>query len=59
MRALVSEALDTDEDGKPKRESVGTSGKSGVGSSGRVTVERATLDEILAEIAQLKAMLRR
>jgi hypothetical protein len=36
---------------------VGTSGK--VGSSGRVTVDRASLDEILAEIAQLKAMLRR
>jgi hypothetical protein len=56
MRGLLNEALNPDSKSKSKTEAVGTSGK--VGSSGHVTVERATLDEILAEVSQLQAMLR-
>jgi len=55
---LVGQALQESSDKKSKNGTAGTSG-SLEGKSGRVTVDRATLDEILAEVAQVKMMLQR
>jgi hypothetical protein len=68
MQALVEAAL-TGKKPTKKSESggaVGTSGtmtnesaSSGIAGSGKVTIDRASLDEILAEIAQIKTTLQR
>jgi hypothetical protein len=55
---LVDEALQDKSDKKSKKEAVGTSG-SVEGRAGKVIVDRATLDEILAHVAQIKMMLQR
>jgi hypothetical protein len=54
----------SDKNNSDKNKAVGTSGveiKSGTleGKSGRVTVDRAMLDEILSEVGQVKMMLQR
>lgn len=55
---LVEETLRDKSDKKAKDGAVGTSGTL-EGKAGRVTVDRATLDEILAHVAQVKMMLQR
>ena len=55
---LVEEALQDKSDRKSKDGAVGTSG-SLEGKAGKVVVDRATLDEILAHVAQVKIMLQR
>ena len=65
MQALIDEALSGKKPTK-KPAAVGTSGtanngsaSSGLSGSGKVTLDRAALDEIRAEIAQIKTMLQR
>jgi hypothetical protein len=68
IEAIVNEAL-SDESSKDKKDktdpakdkdskAVGTSGKL-ESKAGKVTIDRADLDEILAEVALLKTMIRR
>ena len=62
MQSLVDGALSGKTKPKAKEGgAVGTSGKTDAGlpGSGKVTVDRATLDEIRAEIAQIRTMLQR
>jgi hypothetical protein len=67
IETLVENALEdkSDKDKSDKDKAVATSGNAEIktgsleGKSGRVTVDRATLDEILSEVAQVKMMLQR
>lgn len=58
VNKLVEEALRDNPDKKSKKDAVGTSG-SVEGKAGKVIVDRATLDEILAHVGQIKMMLQR
>jgi type IV secretory pathway VirB10-like protein len=59
VEKLVDDALqEKSDDKKSKNGSVGTSGTL-EGRSGRLTIDRATLDEILANISQVRMMLQR
>lgn len=57
MRALIDEALSDPPKSKSDGKAVGTSGA--LANSGRVTIDRAALVEMISEISQLKAMLQR
>ena len=59
VQKLAEQALQEKSDNKKSKDaSVGTSGTL-EGRSGRLTIDRAALDEILADIAQVKMMLQR
>jgi hypothetical protein len=59
MQTLVDDALSGKQASKSSKGAVGTTGVSGLESSGKVSVDRAMLAELRSEIAQIRMMLQR